>query len=505
VSPGVIELDLSEPWESELPLAPWRPGRFLRVWLAPILVTLAALIALTGATPAQRFDPVLVVRQPNIGLVFGADDVAYLAVQRLRGGRLQAYLPGRTAPLWTVDMPGVNPVPIVTDDPDVLVVMAYQAEPGLNRSESVLQGRDSRTGQLRWTRPTDGAVLRAGTVLLVIDMPLIDPNDLPDEDGDGDGSTPDATPLAAVVAPLGPRDGPALAGLVRAIDWRTGDVRWSHRLAAGARIDPMGDGPDGLWSTFIELSRDGVLDIVDTVSGDVRSTVRLKLVGRPLSVARRDGYVIVHQVDPAAAVAQYPIEEGTVTYLGRPVPDVIGAYDMATGAERWRTPGGGPAMIECGGRYLCRYEPDATTVTDPQTGVRAYEGPGDAFVFRGDQLYVSRRVGPGPRDNGTAVYQLDTGRLVRMYPDWRLASGDLDGLELFAQTDFKGRFTVAVLDPRTRVMRVLGVADDWFGDAVCSMGRRYVGCTGPAGLRVWKLAPQWRDRANGNGFSVRRS
>jgi hypothetical protein len=267
-------------------------------------------------------------------------------------------------------------------------------------------------------------------------------------------------------------------------------VRWEHRLAAGAHVDLMVDAPAGPQTSFIELSQDGVLDVVDVATGAVRSRVQLKLAGRPWSVTRRDEYVIVHQVQPDADTLPYSAQAAIVQFAGRPYQDIIGAYDLLTGAERWRTNGGRP-MMECGQRYLCGYEREETTVTDPQTGVIAYQGSGDTFVFRGDLLYVTRSAGPEPRETGTVVYQLSTGRQVRMYPNWRLAGSNLGPFDLFAQTDFKGRFLLAVLDPRAQALRVLGVATDWFGDAVCTMGRRYVGCTGPAGLRVWKLPPAY--------------
>ena len=55
-----------------------------------------------------------------------------------------------------------------------------------------------------------------------------------------------------------------------------------------------------------------------------------------------------------------------------------------------------------------------------------------------------------------------------------------------AQTGAGGVLMIAVLDLETGTARVIGRARDWIGDATCTFGRRYLGCTGPGGVRIWR-------------------
>jgi hypothetical protein len=46
---------------------------------------------------------------------------------------------------------------------------------------------------------------------------------------------------------------------------------------------------------------------------------------------------------------------------------------------------------------------------------------------------------------------------------------------------------IAVLELETGTVRMIGRARDWIGDAYCTFGHRYLGCTGPGGVRIWRL------------------
>ena len=455
----MIELDLSRPWDADDPLGfgerppahGWRnPPR----WLVPTLLAVVVAAVLGGAAAPQRHDPVLALRIPSADLIFGRDDTAFLFQQRSRSGRLQAYRPERPGPLWTVDYPNGNPVPVVTTDPGLVLVSVYDANPGQG-SETLTEARDSRTGRKLWQRTGMGIIGQSSGILFVTDY------------FGWDGADVD----------------PARPGKVEAVDVRTGTALWSHAVGNRTLFAPVPVRPSGPpfdaradADGLAELDQDGMLRVLDPASGEVRHTIRLPLSGPALNLTVQDGMAVVGESRPA----QDP------SGPDRGIESIV-AYDLETGEERWRAEAPDYAM-PCGERYICGYGPQRLTVADPETGDVRYEGQAERTSFRGNLLVVSRPVGvSGGVMTGSEVWDLTTGRKLRSLGAWYMVTEDPRASDLAAQNGVGGVLMIAKLDLRTGTARVIGRARDWLGDASCTFGRRYLGCTGPGGVRVWRL------------------
>jgi outer membrane protein assembly factor BamB len=453
----MIELDLSRPWDADDPLGfgeqrPTHGWRNPPPWLVPTLLAVFIMVGLGGAAAPPRRDPVFAQTTPQAGLAFDRDDTVYLYQQRARSGRLQAYQPDRKSPLWTVDYPNANPVPTLTTEPGLVLVSVYDADP-TRPSENVIEVRESRTGRRLWQRSGVGMIdAAAGTVVVT--------------DYRGWGGDDEAT-------------GPAT---VAALDIRTGTSRWSHTiddamLLAIDRAIPAGPHGDTLADAdgLVELDQDGVLRILDPVTGAARATLRLPLSGPALYLMVQDGMAVVSVGRPGADPVGY-----------NSTPASIVGYDLETGQVRWHADGpdvAGP----CGSRYLCTYDPQALIVKDWTTGDVRYRGQSDRVSFRGDLLLVSRSVpGIGSTASGSELWSLTTGRKVRSFGPWHLVTDDPRDGDLVGQTGAGGVLMVAMLDLETGAARVIGRAGDWIGDASCTFGRRYLGCIGPGGVRIWR-------------------
>jgi hypothetical protein len=128
------------------------------------------------------------------------------------------------------------------------------------------------------------------------------------------------------------------------------------------------------------------------------------------------------------------------------------------------------------------------TVTDRGSGEVRYRGKSDRISFRGDRLVVSRSVQIiGDAASGSELWDLTTGRKVRSFGSWHIVTDDPRDGNLVAQTGADGVLMVGVLDLATGATHVIGRARDWIGDAYCTFGQRYLGCTGPGGVRIWRI------------------
>jgi len=453
----MIELDLSRPWDADDPpgLGERRPVYGWRnppPWLVPTLLVVLVAVGLGGAAAPPRREPLFAQPIPQAGLAFDRDDTVFLYQQRARSGRLQAYRLDRDSPLWTVDYLNANPVPTLTTEPGVVLVSVYAADP-TRTSENRIEVRESRTGRKLWQRSGIGMIDAAGGTVVVTDYR---------------GWGGDAEPTGQ--------------GTVAALDIRTGTTRWSHTIEDTTLLaiertvppGPHGDtraGADGL----VELDQDGVLRNLDPVTGAARSTARLALPGPGLYLMVQDGIAVVGIGQPGVD----PVGYHSIT------ASIVG-YDLATGQVRWRADGP-EAAFPCGDRYLCTYDQQALIVTDSTTGAVRYRGQSDRVSFRGDLLMVSRSAaGVGGTASGSELWSLTTGRKVRSFGPWHLVTDDPRDGELVAQTGAGGVLMIAVLDLETGTARVIGRARDWIGDATCTFGRRYLGCTGPGGVRIWR-------------------
>jgi hypothetical protein len=454
---SMIELDLSRPWDADDPLdgGDERPAHGWRrppPWLVPALLVVAIAAVLGGAAVPPRRDPVLTQQVPNAGLTFGRDDTAFVYQQRSRSGRLQAYRLDRQGALWTVDYPNANPVPTVTTDPGLVLVSVYSSNPNPT-VDNRIEARESRTGRRLWQRSGLG-IVDAGDGVLVV-------SDLPGWGGELDLDRPST-----------------VAGL----DLRSGTTRWSHTIdpttllaVQRAAVHTMhGDAWVGV-QALTELALDGTLRVLDPVTGTVRSTVRLPLTGPPLSLLIQDGMAVVSE----GRVGDDPLDQN------RMATAIVG-YDLLTGGARWR--GEAPDFAtRCGERYLCRYGPHEITVTDVASGAVRYRGNSDRVSFRGDLMLVTRlEPVDGNPSTGSELWDLTTGRRVRSFEPWHIVTDDPRDGNLAAQTGAGGVLMIAVLDLKTGTANVIGRARDWIGDAYCTFGHRYVGCTGPGGVRIWR-------------------
>jgi hypothetical protein len=88
---------------------------------------------------------------------------------------------------------------------------------------------------------------------------------------------------------------------------------------------------------------------------------------------------------------------------------------------------------------------------------------------------------------GSELWDLATGRKLRSFGPWHLATDDPRDGDLMAQTGIGGVLMVAVLDLDSGTARMIGRARDWIGDPYCTFGHRYLGCTGPGGVRIWRV------------------
>jgi outer membrane protein assembly factor BamB len=442
---AVIELGPARLWEPDATPPSRRPPG-LPAWLLPVVVTVATLLTVAAATAPTAADPVLSLREANTTLRFGADDTAYVITQRTRSGRLQAYPPGRTRPLWTVNFPGGYPVPVTVDDPGLLLLTVFDADPTGLGDDNTVQGRDAHTGRLLWGRPGTNLLGTGHGVVVVTDRNAA------------------GGPVRALGAdPAGVGDtATSPAGTVEAVDRRTGRPRWTRSVPSDALL-----GWDD--ATLVELAPDGRLRLGDPSTGETRSESRIALSGLPFHTYVDDGLVVVHQQATG----------------GDPTNDSLSvAYDPASGTERWRR----NTLLAgfCGGRYECAGGHGQLTVTDRGSGTVRYRGPADLHLMRGDRLVVSAAVDPY-RPPGTHVYDLRTGRLAHRLPGWTIA-GDDPRATLVTQELAGSGLMVADLDAATGRLAVLGRTTDWAGSATCVATTRFVGCSGVSGVRIWRPA-----------------
>jgi hypothetical protein len=431
----MIELDLSDPWDADEHEPPLRAWRDPPPWLVPTVLLAVLVMILTTAAPASRRDPAFVQRIPQTGLIFGGDDTAYLVQQRARSGRLQAYRPDRSSPLWTVDYPNANPVPEVTAVPGLVVVAVYSTDPRQS-PENLIEGRDSRTGRKLWQRSGLGIVRESGDLLVATDYR-------------GWGGE------AGTVAPA----------VVTALAVRTGETRWSHTVEQTTLLT--------IASGFAELDQEGVLRELDPASGTVRHTVRFALSGPASYVVIQDGVAVVGQNSP-----------GDDPWESSRGPVVIIGYDLETGEARWRADAGDFAM-PCGDRYLCLFGMETLTVTVAKTGAVRYRGNNNRISVRGNLMVASR---DSAFLGGAEVWNLATGRKLRSLRAWHIVGTDYgDDRVLVAHITLDEVLTVAMLDVQTGAARVVGHAGDWIGNPDCTLGRRYVGCAGSSGVRIWRI------------------
>lgn len=441
---SVIELDLSQPWQPEPPPASRWPRR-PPAWFLPVLVTVATLLTVTAAAAPRRREPVLSLREPNTTVRFGPDDTTYVMTQRTRGGRLQAYPPGGSRPRWTVNFPGGHPAPFpVDDDPGLLVLTVFGTDPDGSGTGNLVQGRDAHTGGLLWSRPETSLLGFGAEVAVVIDR--------------GEST--------------GPASGAGRPAVIETVDRRTGQRRSVREVPPGVLVGWS----DGL---VIELADDGRLRLSDAATGATRGEARLTLAGDPLFVYVSGANLVVYQ--------QVRADDG-------PAAQTAVTYDLASGVERSR--GGIPAGGDCTGRYRCEAEPGRLTVVDAASGTVRYRGPGDRYVLSGDRLVVTRAPALG-RPVSTQVVDLRTGRLERSLPGWSYAgserstagwygTGRRPRTILVIQPLAASGMLVAALDAATGRLAVLGRTTDWVGEGSCWRGARLVGCSGPAGVRVWR-------------------
>jgi hypothetical protein len=442
MSGAVIELGLAEPWEPE-PSSPTRWPPRVPGWLLPVAVVAATLLAVTGAAPPHRWDPVLAIGDTNSGLWFGPDDTAYVTTQRSRSTRLQAHRLGRKGALWTVNILGGYPVPI-TQTGSGLPLMVFDTDPS-GRGGNQVQEREAKTGALVWSRSGMGLV----------------------------GLGPDVTVVSDRQEVGGPVPGPsgeveAHPGVLEAVDRRTGRSRWTRQVPPDVLVGSteMGVTRDGPAPMIIELSTDGRLRLSDASTGATRREARFALVGRPLSIYLSDHQAIVYQQPPAPAVEQLSV-----------------TYDLISGAELSRQNTSTAAF--CSERYLCVSEPGQLTVTDLASGAVRFHGHSEQHLIDGDRLIVSWEP-RWPEPAGTEVYDLRTGRRLNAYPGWRVANFDSDTV-LLALDLSGGGALVAVRDDHTGHLTVAGRAKGWTGTMSCTRGTRFFGCVGVSGLRVWRL------------------
>jgi outer membrane protein assembly factor BamB len=434
---GRIELDVSPRWAPQT-LQVERPvrGRQRLRWPPLLMLPLLVLVAVSASAPVPHWEPVLAADIAGASMLLGVDDTAFVFLGQ--GDRaVTAYRPGRDTPLWSIDggAAGVL-VPNLTGDPGLVALDAYRSNAGSGSAGSV-QMRDARTGQLLWER--EGVTVFAVAGDLVV---------LTDRSGLVESTTPPA-------------------GLVEAVDLRTGRPRWTRPLATGTLLGTQYLSPGGGW-VGVELQPDGLLRLADLATDAQRRTVQLALLGAPSGVMVRGDVAVVWQ--------RRALAEGYTTV----------AYDLDTGAERWRFDDLRTAW-PCGSRYLCAFGANVTTVVDPDAGATVYRGPGDQLTFHGDTLLVWRRSQRGGIGVDAALYDLGTGRRVRSYGKWRIVADDPDRGVLAAQVDSGGRFVLARLDLETGTATVVGTADDWLGDPSCQWGSRHLACAGGGGMRIWRL------------------
>jgi outer membrane protein assembly factor BamB len=341
----------------------------------------------------------------------------------------------------------------VTTDPGIVLVTVYATDPG-RTPETRIEARESRSGRKLWQRSGMGLVDASGDLAIVTDHR-------------GWGGNLEVT----------------RSGTVEAVDLRTGALRWSRAVGASTLVaaertfplGPHGDARAGA-AGLVELDQQGALRNLDPATGAARSTVRVHLTGPPLGLMIEGGMAVVTEGRPG---------EDPVGLFHEPTS--VAGYDLETGEARWRTTAPDFAM-PCGGRYRCEYEPESLTVTEPTTGEVRYRGQAGRVSFRGDLMIVSRlaSLNGGP-STGSDLWDLATGRKVRSFGPWHIATDDPRDGNLAALTGTRGELIVAMLDLKTGAARVIARARDWSGDAYCTFGQRYLACVGSGGVRIWQV------------------
>ena len=171
-------------------------------------------------------------------------------------------------------------------------------------------------------------------------------------------------------------------------------------------------------------------------------------------------------------------------------------YDLVTGRRLWRLaprPVEYSPIVACGS-LLCRADRDGTWAYDPTTGRQLWRlGNWNAIRWYGDQrlLFTAYASGPSglPGDGrGAALVDARTGRVTELIEGWTVISVTPSGRLLVWANQPKAGAIIAMLDPVTRTVMVIGKAEEWFGPPACSYNERFLACTNATRLSVWRLA-----------------
>ncbi|UWP85344.1 PQQ-binding-like beta-propeller repeat protein [Dactylosporangium fulvum] len=463
VPDGMIELDLTVPWEPPEASHPPRV-RAARRWIALAAVALVIAGMVAASVPRTSTDPVLTIDGVRVlnAAVRGGRVIVELYQPEGAGRRVEVLSLRDGTRLWSMGLGIDQHLTFLTDN-----VMALTADLPAG-SPHTLTVLDAATGERLWQRTRLSYLGQAAGRILaedrtgVADEPLI---------------VADLAGEIPTYLTMEQHDQRYLA-----LDERTGATVWEVRVPKGSVADfnwfDAHSGP----TVMSELSPTGVLRLRDLGTGAVIAT---------------------HQLDWSGTISSFTTG-GPLLRSGTALPDQVlidtvgergtDVYDRATGRLLWHwqdnhsngRDDGSP--YPCTAELFCRREESGLTAVDPRTGARLWhlDRYNGVLDHAGDTLVVGV-WGPGGNAQPVATVDARTGRVVRELEGWELTAG-LPGSRLVVWKPADDRTAVlGVADPRSGRITVFGRVARWHGRPDCFQDRGMFACVIDGALSVWRL------------------
>jgi outer membrane protein assembly factor BamB len=428
---GVIELDLSAPWEPPERPRPRRP-------LQRVLAFAAALAVVLALFTASRHDT-------GYGAHFTIDGSGYVDMRadahtlyvlrqvNLDTSIIDAYRMSDGHRAWSQRRSRVT---MFIDITRGVLLIHVPASGSLSEDASVIVALDAGNGHEVWRRPDySPAFFGTGSVLSVL---TVDPY-VP-------GSSEDQNQLER------------RSHRLDALDVQTGATVWSHVTPAGTLrsflTQPEGSIDEGNYGVG-ELDPDGSVRVLDLQTGRVVRTAHVPNVG-PVGGFDISGDLMM-------------------TYQsGQNGPQGVSVFDLATGQRLWgQPPSEQPVPMWWCGPVMCSDTDTTSAVVEPRTGRTLWQtAPGFHATPLDDTHMITfgaSTLTAGDWPTVVNVQDLRTGAVLRQLGGWQVVGLRTWPVLVVLGRDGSAGGLVGVVDADTGHTTVIGRMGRLYADPTCQL------------------------------------